>query len=517
MNNKYLIGIDIGVSLVKAGIYDLNGTCIYTVSKSSPGEYPKPNVFIQKNEDYFRVVIDTLKETVKGADVNSANIEAVSVSSAMGGATGIDQNGDVVFDWSIVSDTRYLPYVQEMQKEAGDSLLKLSGTNFPIFGPKLLWWKKENRNQFEKVKKFIFLNGYIVGKLCGLSIDEYFTDRTFLQMSSLADIYNTTWSDEICSRFNLQTNLLPKIVDSNTIVGRLTKKYAGILGLKAGTPFAAGGGDKSVGCLGAGMVDPGILVDESASFGALSLCANEFIPDEKYKTLENMPAPIPGLYYPCFFLFGSGVTHTWFKNNFGGDCLNRAEETGDSPFIYLDEQAKEIPPGSEGLLALGLFGGRGYPSDPDIRGMWIGHSWSHKKEHFYRSLLESFAYEYGCVLDVMRKTYPGVSMNEVRIIGGGARSSFWTQIKTDVLGIPYTTLNREDVALLGNILLAGSAVGIYNDIKEKAREFAKTGNRYIPDKNINSYYKKYMKIYSSVFDKVRDIFVDLENIPDYSL
>jgi sugar (pentulose or hexulose) kinase len=85
------------------------------------------------------------------------------------------------------------------------------------------------------------------------------------------------------------------------------------------------------------------------------------------------------------------------------------------------------------------------------------------------------------------------------------------------LGIPYTTLNREDVALLGNILLAGSAVGIYNDIKEKAREFAKTGNRYIPDKNINSYYRKYMKIYSSVFDKVRDIFVDLENIPDYSL
>ena len=62
MQGTYLLGVDIGVSFVKAGIYDLNGTCKASVIKNSPGDYPKPGVFIQKNEEYLQVVVETLKE-----------------------------------------------------------------------------------------------------------------------------------------------------------------------------------------------------------------------------------------------------------------------------------------------------------------------------------------------------------------------------------------------------------------------------------------------------------------------
>ncbi|UCF96462.1 MAG: hypothetical protein JSV89_14945 [Spirochaetaceae bacterium] len=176
------------------------------------------------------------------------------------------------------------------------------------------------------------------------------------------------------------------------------------------------------------------------------------------------------------------------------------------------KQADAVPPGSEGLLALGLLGGRGFPSDPDIRGMWIGHTWSHKRPHFYRALLESFAYEYACVLNVMKKTYPDLSLEEVRIIGGGARSDLWNQIKSDVMGLKYARLSREDFALLGDIIIAGHAVGVYEDMKMACRRFVRETEVYSPNPENHSIYEGYVRYYSELFDKVRGIFQDLQRI-----
>lgn len=182
-----------------------------------------------------------------------------------------------------------------------------------------------------------------------------------------------------------------------------------------------------------------------------------------------------------------------------------------SAFQLLDEAVRAVPPGSDGLLSLGLLGGRGYPSDPDIRGLWIGHTWSHKTAHFYRALLESFACEYAYVLKVMRHTYPALKLEEVRVIGGGARSDFWNQLKADVMGLRYARLNREDLALLGDAVIAGRGVGIYDDLKA-ARRFVQTTDVFQPDPETHRRYQPYVEYYTGVFDKVRGIFQDLQGL-----
>ena len=512
MEASYLIGVDVGVSFVKAGVYAADGSCLATVQNVSPGEYPEPGVFIQSNADYLDAVTKTLRETVEKAGIDRSRVEAVGISGAMGGATGVDKDWNVVLDWSIISDTRYYPYVTRMKEKAGEQILRLSGTNFPIFGPKLLWWKHDFASSYNKVRKFMFLGGYLIGTLCELSIEDAFVDRTFLQISSLADIAADRWSDELCRAFGIEASLLPRIVDSHTVVGKLSPKYTDACGLAAGTPFVAGAGDKPAGSIGAGLVEPGILVDESASFAALSLCVDTYAPDLEYKTLENMPSPIKGHYFPWFYLIGSGVTHAWFKDNFAGELQLKGEPDRVSAFQRLDEEASAIPPGSEGLLALGLLGGRGFPSDPDIRGMWLGHTWSHKRAHFYRALLESFAYEYACVLNVMKKTYPDISLDEVRIIGGGARSDLWNQIKSDVMGLKYVKLSRDDFALLGDIIIAGHAVGVYKDMKMACRQFVEETEDFTPQAENHRIYKDYVRYYSDVFDKVRGMFQDLQRM-----
>jgi xylulokinase len=256
------------------------------------------------------------------------------------------------------------------------------------------------------------------------------------------------------------------------------------------------------------------MIDESASFGALSLCTDRYVPDAGHRTLENLPSPLPGLFLPSVFLNGSGLTHAWFADTFGAE-EKRAAGSGGSAYEALAARAEKVPPGSEGLIAIGLFGGRSYPSDPAVRGMWLGHSWYHRKEHFYRALLESFAYEYGTVLAIMRENYPELAPEEIRVIGGGARSDLWNQIKADVLGVRYVRLARDDYAMLGDILLAGSAADIYGDLAAEAGRLAVKTRAFEPDPARTAHYARYREIYRGLFDRERGLFEALQQIPPF--
>jgi len=515
MEDCFLVGIDIGVTLVKVGIYDTEGNCVSIVTKNSPGKHSGSGDFIQPGEEFFLIVINALKEAVEKSGIDTSSICAIGFSGQMGGAIGVDRDWNAVTPWSNPIDTRYTPYISKMLERAGEDILKLSGTNYPYFAPKILWWKHEFRDLYRKSRKFMLLAGFIAGKMSDISIEDAFVDTTYLQMTGIADIPHDRWSHDLCSEFKIDLEKLPGIVDSCAIMGKLDKSVARECKLPGGIPLVAGAGDKPAGYIGAGVVEPGVLIDESASFSAFSLCSNKYIPDLKYKTLENIPSPISGQYFPTLILIGSGVTHEWFKNVFGEEEQRAALKAGKSPFQIMDEKARSVPPGSEKLFSIGLLGGRGYPSDPAIRGMWINHSWDHKKEHFYRSLLESFAYEYGYSFKVMKETYPHLEIKEVLVIGGGSRSDLWNQMKSDVIGLPYVKLNRDDFALLGDVLIAGHAMGIYKDLRKIAKKFTVKTDVFSPDEKNHSYYKNYVELYESIFNRVRDLFIDLNDIPDF--
>jgi xylulokinase len=515
VSERHLIAIDAGVSFVKAGVYNEEGGRLAVATRPVPAQQPAPGTFIQDPDEIYDLVRDALREAVAESGVPKSTVAAIAVSGAMGGAMGVDQYWRPVTDWSIVSDNRFMPQAVAMQEAAHESILTLSGTNLPVLGAKMNWWKAGYPRVYARAAKFVVIGGYIAAKLAGIGIEDAFIDRTYLNFTGIADLGQDAWSQELCRRLGIDSERLPRIVASNAVIGRLGHETAIECGLLAGTPIVAGAGDKPAGALGAGLVSPGILVDESASFGALSLCSDRYVPDAAHRTLENLPSPLPGLFLPSVFLNGSGLTHAWFADTFGAEERRAASEQGTSAFDVLAARAAAIPPGSEGLIALGLFGGRSYPSDPSIRGMWIGQSWFHRKEHFYRALLESIAYEYATVLSVMRENYPGLPFDEVRVIGGGARSDVWNQIKADVMGIRYVRLARDDSAMLGCILLAGSAVGVYDNLAAEAARRAVKVRAYEPDERKTAYYARYIEIYRDLFDRERPVFESLQRIRPY--
>ena len=132
------------------------------------------------------------------------------------------------------------------------------------------------------------------------------------------------------------------------------------------------------------------------------------------------------------------------------------------------ERAAAVPPGADGLFFSPHLGGRICPAEPAMRGAWVGFSWGHSRDHFFRAILESIAFEYAYYLRILQELIPDLSLIEARVIGGGARSPQWNQIKADVLGVPYQRLRRTEFGTWGAAMIAGRAVGLFGDLAETA-------------------------------------------------
>ena len=158
--------------------------------------------------------------------------------------------------------------------------------------------------------------------------------------------------------------------------------------------------------------------------------------------------------------------------------------------------AGEAPVGSDGLLFSPHMGGRICPPNPEMRGAWVGFSWSHTQAHFARAILESIAYEYAYYLKILRQLMPKLEMVEARVVGGGARSAAWNQIKADVLDVPYQRLAGSEFGTWGAAMIAGKAAGLISNLAEHAQKCAvRAGKPAQPSQDAHAAYKPIIERY----------------------
>lgn len=506
MAEVLLLAVDLGTSFIKTGAYTTDGVCVAAEMEAVRDYRPGPGVFIQKGEELLESVISCIKKTADHLGDRAGNIEAIAFTGQMSGFMGVDQDWNDVTSWSCSLDNRYMPYARRQMEQLQEEFLVIGGTNFPQMAPKYEWYRNEFPEESKRIVKYVMISGYVIGQLGELAIEEAVMDRSYTEWTGLADVNHDCWSDKICDTIGLDRKYLPQIVNSNHICTRLSRRSAGLTGLKAGIPLVSGAGDKAAGCLGAGIVNYGDTIFEASSYGAISTCIPEYRPDYQDGRLDVVPSAIPGEYYAIHFIAGSGITLDWYMNTFV-----RTEGLGTAEmFAMIEKEAARIPIGCDGLMAIGLLGGNSMPCDGALRGMWMGHDWSHGKAHFYRALLESYSYDFGLCLDSIERLYPECEIDKIRIIGGGAKSSIWPQMCADVQGKKYARLNRNDVAMWGAAILAGNAVGIFPDMKETATSHVSEMAEIRPDLAKQADYRKYKEIYRDYILELHPYFERLQ-------
>jgi xylulokinase len=497
MQKKYLVGVDLGTSGTKAALYQIDGKLISDASVEVPLFYPKPGVVEQENEDFYTSASQTVKKCIESSGVEPKEIAAIAFDSQMAGVGLIDEDFKPVARFDSWLDMRCQPFIEWMDKEAGDRITQLTGCPPTCdHGPKMLWWKNEQPDIYQRTAKFVMPGTYVAGRIAGLKAHQAFIDHTYIHFSGFSNAQITSWSNELCERFGLDIDKLPKIIDPCDVVGEVSESSAKEFGLAPGTLIAAGAGDTAANALGAGIVRPGMLFDVAGTAAVLAGCTDKFVADTKNRALLTMRSVIPGLWNPLAYIGGGGIALRWFRDQFFNTTHGKVIPTSEELYPEMISLAESVAPGSEGLFFSPHLGGRICPSSPEMRGAWVGVSWSHSQAHFARAILESVAYEYAYYLKILKELLPELILVEARVVGGGARSKTWNQIKADVLNVPYQRLKGNEFGAWGAAMIAGKAAGLIHDLAAHAEQTAfLNGNPSMPTKATHETYKPLIEKY----------------------
>ncbi len=506
MSKTYLIGVDIGTTGTKTGVFDENGVLAAEAYEESKLYYPKPSFVEQDPEEIYGSVIRTIKECLEKGNIDAGSVACISIDSQQAGVSTIDKDWGTPTVYDSWLDSRCGAYLPQLKKNE-EKIISLSGGP-PTFshGAKILWWMNEHPEVYKNIFKFVQPGGYVAGRMAGLKAEDAFIDKTYLNYSVFSDTKNGVWSDELLGLYDVDKAKLPRIVDSCDIIGHVNDETARITGLMSGTPIAAGCGDCVASMLGAGMVRPGMVVDVSGTASLFNVCIDRFVTDVKEKTLFTCPHVIPGLYFTEAYIAGGGLNLRWFRDEMVAYEKKESDAIGEDIYERLNQMASKVPLGSEKLLFLPHFSGRTCPNDPHTHGALLGLTWTHTKAHIYRSMLEAVGYEYAYYLDITRKLLPDLEVTAAFNIAGGARSNLWRQIKADILGIPYSNRNKTEFGILGGAIIAGHAVGVFNDIAETAERFVSTTSTIDPDMNAHKQYQPFVKEYQNLLKQTKPIF-----------
>lgn len=494
MTEKHLIGVDIGTQGTKAVLFTQSGICLANRFKSSNLIHPQAGAVEEDPDCQLESVCDTVQACLRESKINPKSVAAVALCGQMAGIIGVNQDGRHITPYDSWLDTRCAPYIEKMKQNAGDEILAKTGC-FPSFnhGPKILWWKSEHKDTYQQIKAFVQPAGYAVMRLCGLSGGDAFIDKSYLHFSGFADNRNNSWDAELCRQFDIAIEKMPQIVDSRSIVGEITGSMASKCGLAPGTPVAAGCGDTVASFLACGATRPGICVDVAGTASVFAATTDSFQPDLSDRTLGCGQSAVSGFWHPYAYINGGGMNLEWFRK----EIANRGAEDGNRimSFLELDALAKGLTPDKSDPVFIPHLGGRVSPSQPHLRGAWIGLEWNHTLGHLYRAALEGVALEYGIYMQILNKLYQDLKISEIRITGGGEKSQIWNQIKADVLGVSVVQIKASEGAPMGLALLAGYASGTFKDLDEAAKQWTKTGHMTAPDPQINDLYRERLNRY----------------------
>ena len=504
---KYLIGLDIGSSFIKATLFDTRGQAVASGKQDNHPVHPRPGVSEYSGAGMLEATYAAVRSLLQAAEIDARDVAAVGADGMISGIIGVDEAGAAATPFSNTLDMRFAGQLNAVLATMHEPIRRACGSGQPTIGPKMMWFRDAFPDLYRRAATFVTATGYVAGSLAGLTGGQAFIDQTHLWATGLADVQAGAWSGQLCGRMGVSLEKLPRIVPPGAVVGGVCAAAAKATGLAQGTPVIAGLADQSAGFIGAGITRPGQMASVAGTYPVLTLCTDVFRPDMDEALTEILGSAIAGLYQPSTFLIGGGLTHHWFGQTFAGGA-------SEAVYAQLDDLASRVPPGSEKLLFNPHVGGRACPTRTNYKGAWVGFTWSHRREHFYRALLESIAFDQYGALQAMRRTYPDMQPTEIVLYGGGARSGLWNQIKADVLGIPHVALAGDDMSALGAALVAGTAVGIYDDLTAAAQALPRETTRFEPDGRRHDFYRSYAACYAALLaalDKPYDLLSALDD------
>lgn len=279
---------------------------------------------------------------------------------------------------------------------------------------------------------------------------------------------------------------MPRIVPAGALLGGLAPDVAAEVGLPAGLPVVAAGGDGQVFAVGVGACDATVLSLTVGTSLVLGVHWPEYRVGPAFRTMAGC---FPGTFLLEAVLRAGADVVRWFVRDF---APGQSEEA-------MEQEIRRVPPGSLGLLTVPYWKGRMVPTnEPMARGVTVGWSNYHTLAHLYRSILEGMAYEVRLLVDALRKDLC-IDPREIHLGGGGALSAEWRQMMADITGLEVVLSATESTAL-GAAMMAAVFVGAYPTLAAASEAMYRPAERIRPRADAGLVYAElYEEYYSRLY------------------
>ncbi|MBM4412997.1 MAG: xylulokinase, partial [Chloroflexi bacterium] len=289
---------------------------------------------------------------------------------------------------------------------------------------------------------------------------------------------------------------LPTLYEGPAVTGHLKADVAVALGLKAGLPIIAGGGDNSAAAIGTGIVKAG-AVSSSIGTSGVVFAHSDTIALDPHGRLHTFCHSVPGAWHMMAVTLSAGGAFGWLRNTL--------RQTGAAALSYddLTKVAADVPVGAEGLIFLPYLSGERTPHlDPLARGAFVGLTTRHGIGHMARAVMEGVTFSLRDGIEIMRQL--GVPTSDVRATGGGGKSALWRQMQADIYNAPVSTLAAEEGPAYGAALLAGVGTGHFADVNDAVNRCVRVVATTQPNADVVAKYDHVYAIYRRMYGHLRD-------------
>lgn len=497
----YLLGLDIGTSGAKALLCDEQGRTLATSTAEYPLLTPFPLWSEQDPAEWWRGARQAIRDVIARSGVNNSDIVGLGLTGQMHGAVFLDQQGEVVRPALLWNDQRTAAECAEITERVGAArLIELAGnpalTGFQA--PKILWLRNHEPENYARVRQVLLPKDYIRLKLTNILA----SDASDAAGTLLLDLRTRDWSSEILQKLDIPVEWLPVVFEGPQVTGGLLPAVADELGLPAGIPVAAGGGDNAAAAVGTGVVRAGVVSSSIGTSGVVFAHSDTIALDPKGR-LHTFCHAVPSQYHLMAVTLSAGGSLRWLRDLLGTN----------QSYAGLTALAETAPIGAEGLIFLPYLTGERTPHlDPLARGAFVGLTARHTLAHMARAVMEGVVFSLRDGLEIMRNL--GVPIAEIRATGGGARSPLWLRLQADIYGASVVTLNAEEGPAYGAALLAGIGAGLFKTVGQAVERCVAVAGSTTPDDAAVARYDAVYAVYRELYPALRNSMHALALIAD---
>lgn len=429
---SFFLGIDLGTSYFKAGIFDEKGCLrglgrkyVHKVSNGKTCELPV--------DVFWKTLRECVDEAMQKADIQHKNVRSMSYSSQTNSFILLDFAGKPLTPFILWPDKR----AAGMKLPAPDDFIEKTGLgivpNHELTVAKISWLQKMQPAIWENTAHILSISDYLVFKLTGEKICDYST----ASMTGLFDQKEKKWWTQQLDYFHIGSEQLPAPERSGTAAGTLTAGGAQLLGLSANTLFCLGALDHHCAAVGGGIVGNDDVVESTGTVLSCVGSSSEYNPGKNFCT---SPGLFDGQYFRMAFDNNGALSLEWYQKNFAGgysivDLLNLAEETGKDNLGLSAKPCANSYSGLEGFI--------------NVRPV-------HRHGHFVRALLESTSQSLASLIGLIKG---GDFSGRVISTGGGAQSDLWIKIKAGMLGVSFCVPECSETACQGAAMIGATGSG----------------------------------------------------------